>query len=111
MFREAHAESNVDVRRPDAIFDHFITVIESEHKSLETHLIAPIVVTNLATSDFHFQQKPESSNAESVHTEYPRRNATAEQRIVILQGSFQKFSEAITWNLKKVLHYSILFYS
>uniref|UniRef100_A0A0R3RRM4 Ig-like domain-containing protein n=1 Tax=Elaeophora elaphi TaxID=1147741 RepID=A0A0R3RRM4_9BILA len=101
-FREAYAAANVDVRRPDAIFDHFITVIDSQHEYLTVHLIAPKLVRNLATCDFHLQQKPESLHTESVYTEYPRRNATAEQRIVILQSSFQKFSEAITWNLKKV---------
>ncbi|KAL3986031.1 Immunoglobulin I-set domain family protein [Acanthocheilonema viteae] len=101
-FREAYAEANVDVRRPDALFDHFITVIESEHKYLKIHLVASVVVKNLATSDFYLQQKPESLHAESVFTEYPKRNASAEQRIVILQSLSQKFSEAITWNLKKV---------
>ncbi|EJW74447.1 hypothetical protein WUBG_14645, partial [Wuchereria bancrofti] len=101
-FREAYAEANVDVRCPDAIFDHFIKVVESEQEHLSIHLVAPILVRNLATSDFHLQQKSESLHAESVFIEYPRKNATAEQRIVILQSSFQKFSEAITWNLKKV---------
>ncbi|EJD75389.1 immunoglobulin I-set domain-containing protein, variant, partial [Loa loa] len=102
MFREAYAEANVDVRCPDAVFDHFITVVDSEQEYFKVHLVAPVLVRNLATSDFHLQQKPESLHTESVYIEYPRRNATAEQRIVILQSSFQKFSEAITWNLKKV---------
>nr|CDQ05432.1 Bm6219, isoform k [Brugia malayi] len=101
-FREAYAEANVDVRCPDAIFDHFIKIIESEQENLSIHLIAPILVKNLVTSDFHLQQKSESLHAESIFIEYPRKNATAEQRIVILQSSFQKFSEAITWNLKKI---------
>ncbi|CAG9532189.1 unnamed protein product, partial [Cercopithifilaria johnstoni] len=101
-FREAYAEADVDVRRPDSIFDHFITVVESEHEYLKIHLVASVVVRNLATSDFHLQQKPESFHAESVYNEYLRANATAEQRIIILQSSFQKFSETITWELKKV---------
>lgn len=87
------------------MFDYFITVIESEHKCLKMHLVASVVVRNHVTSDLHLQQKPNSLHTESVYTEYARRNATAEQRIVILESSLQEFSEAIVWNLKKVLYY------
>ncbi|VDK72604.1 unnamed protein product [Litomosoides sigmodontis] len=103
QFLEAHAGVYVDVRRPDSMFDHFITVIESEHECLEMHLFASVAVRNLVTSDLHLQQKPNSLHTESVYTEYAKRNATAHQRIVILQSSLQEFSEAIVWNLKKVI--------
>ncbi|MCP9264542.1 Titin [Dirofilaria immitis] len=77
-FHEAYAEANVDVIRPDAAFDHFITVVESEDEHLKVHLVAPVLVRNLATFDFHFQRKRESLRAESVYIEHLRRNVSKE---------------------------------
>uniref|UniRef100_A0A915PVQ5 Ig-like domain-containing protein n=1 Tax=Setaria digitata TaxID=48799 RepID=A0A915PVQ5_9BILA len=101
-FRKAYAEANVDARHPDATFDHFITVVESEHEHLNSHFIAPMVVRNSATINCSIQQNQESLHTDSVRVEYPKRYATAEQKIVILESLSQKFSEAITWSLKKI---------
>ncbi|VDN18831.1 unnamed protein product [Gongylonema pulchrum] len=100
--RQAHAVTNVDVRRPDAVFDHVITVVESEREHLDAHLLATLPVQRLATTVWQFQQPQQSLRTEVVHVEFSRRLARAEQRIVILESLQQRFTEAITWNLRKI---------
>lgn len=98
----AHAVANVDVRRPDATFDHVITIVEWEREHLEAHLVVSLPVQRVAVIDSLFQLPEQSLRAESVRVEWARRCATAAQRVVILEGLQQKFTEAITWSLKKV---------
>lgn len=93
------------MHRPDAQFDHVITVIEPELHRAEVKLVAPKLKQRLVRVDVQMECQPESLRAEVTVVQHLRRHARAEQRIVILEGLTQKFTEAITWSLKKVCQY------
>ncbi|GMT09140.1 hypothetical protein PFISCL1PPCAC_437, partial [Pristionchus fissidentatus] len=98
-------ESNVEIRRPTAIYEKIVTVVEPEQVELLLHTSAP-------GGEVHHQfinletilQKPSTSNAcvDTAISQPGKRNANAEHRIVVLEGTSQNFSDAMTWSLKKV---------
>ncbi|GMS79698.1 hypothetical protein PENTCL1PPCAC_1873, partial [Pristionchus entomophagus] len=98
-------ESNVEIRRPTAIYEKIVTVVEPEQVELHLHTSAPggeihHRFINLET----ILQKPGTSNAsfDTAICRPGKRNANAEHRIVVLEGTSQNFSDAMTWSLKKV---------
>ncbi|GMR58652.1 hypothetical protein PMAYCL1PPCAC_28847, partial [Pristionchus mayeri] len=98
-------ESNVEIRRPTAIYEKIVTVMEPEQVELHLHTSAPgggihHRFINLET----ILQKPgtSSASADTSISHLGKRNANAEHRIVVLEGTSQNFSDAMTWSLKKV---------
>ncbi|MFH4975810.1 hypothetical protein AB6A40_002519 [Gnathostoma spinigerum] len=104
---EEHTASevaNVEVCRPDSEFNYDISVVMPEETNVSASVIAPIISrTEVEVVEFEFQRNVQRSDAVVTLIERPVRRAFAEQRIVLLQGLNQTFSEAMTWSYRKIL--------
>ncbi|KAK5968588.1 hypothetical protein GCK32_008491, partial [Trichostrongylus colubriformis] len=95
--------ATIDVRRPNAQFDHVVTVVEPEVIQLGLRLPSPNVPSMKFIDLETILQRPGTSSSANTLISSPQRgSANAEHRIVVLEGVSQKFHNAMTLSLKKV---------
>ncbi|VDM40900.1 unnamed protein product, partial [Toxocara canis] len=100
---QAHEVANVEVRRPSSHFDHTTTVVESEIAHLSAHLTAPATSrSELVLVELDLRKYSPELSDEITRIQRPIRRATAQQRVVILEGATRSFSEEVIWSLRKV---------
>uniref|UniRef100_A0A914ZQC4 Titin n=1 Tax=Parascaris univalens TaxID=6257 RepID=A0A914ZQC4_PARUN len=99
----AYEVANVEVRRPPSKFDHTTTVVECEIAHITAYFTAPTTATEeIIVVELSLSKCSQVRSEEITQIEQPIRRAFGEQRIVILEGSAQSFSEAVTWSLRRV---------
>ncbi|VDK48693.1 unnamed protein product, partial [Anisakis simplex] len=100
---QAHEVANVEVRRPPSQFDHTTTVMESEVAHLCAHYTAPTTSrSEIVVVEVNLVKYSPVLSDRVTRIQRPIRRATAEQRIVILEGVTESFSEEVFWSLKKI---------